>query len=90
MNLDAPALRQSSKVLRLLFHRNKNQHRQAKWWKWFSMLKRSVGKLIVELEASDVTRQTARVNYMRAHLLPHCYVCGNFQPFLYQVRSNYC
>lgn len=33
-------------ILHLTIHRNKNQHRRAKWWKWLSLLFRSLGKLI--------------------------------------------
>ena len=50
---DAPLTSQSRQqlltthhLLQLTFHRNKNQHRRAKWWKWLSMLYRSVGKLL--------------------------------------------
>ena len=32
------------------YHRNKNQHRVAKWWKPFSMLRQHTKKLIFELE----------------------------------------
>ncbi|CAP80097.1 Pc12g04700 [Penicillium rubens Wisconsin 54-1255] len=28
-------------MLHLIFHRNKNQHRRTKWWKWLSILKRA-------------------------------------------------
>ena len=67
-------LRQKQDVICLLYHRNKNQHRQAKWWKWLSMLKRSTEKLIRELEQSDSVRSTARVFYMDEVLFPRCYV----------------
>ncbi|PGG98554.1 hypothetical protein GX51_06750 [Blastomyces parvus] len=33
-------------TLHLLHHRNKNQHRPTKWWKWLAMLKRSMGALL--------------------------------------------
>lgn len=36
-------------LLTLANHRNKNQHRLAKWWKEFSQLRRHIGKLIYEL-----------------------------------------
>ena len=61
-------------VICLLHRRNKNQHRQAKWWKWLSMLKRCTGKLTRELENSDTARCSARLIYMEDILFPRCYV----------------
>jgi ribonuclease MRP protein subunit RMP1 len=37
-------------VLSATNHRNKNQHRLAKWWKAFSVLRRNTLKLVSELE----------------------------------------
>lgn len=42
-----------SHILYLTHHRNKNQHRLAKWYKAFSILRRQVAKLISELEALE-------------------------------------
>lgn len=39
------------RLLHLTIHRNKNQHRRAKWWKWLAVLHKSVGKLLVLLRA---------------------------------------
>jgi len=39
-----------SHIIHPCYHRNKNQHRVAKWWKSFSMLHRHTKKLIFELE----------------------------------------
>ncbi|RYP72401.1 hypothetical protein DL771_004196 [Monosporascus sp. 5C6A] len=39
-------------VLAGLNHRNKNQHRAARWWGAFGMLRRHVGKLADELDAA--------------------------------------
>ena len=63
-------------ILTLLHHRNKNQHRQAHWWKWLSMLKRCLQKLAHELQIDnfDSTRSDQRIVYMRDLLLPRCYV----------------
>jgi hypothetical protein len=33
-------------LLAQIWHRNKNQHRGQKWWKWVSILKRSVRDLV--------------------------------------------
>lgn len=39
-------------ILAGLTHRNKNQHRGTKWWPAFNMLRRSLQKLILDLEAA--------------------------------------
>ncbi|KAK9242650.1 hypothetical protein V1506DRAFT_546839 [Lipomyces tetrasporus] len=46
ITLDIPALRNELQVLHLIVHRNKNQHRQAKWWKYVSIIHRTVKKLV--------------------------------------------
>ncbi|KAJ5415307.1 hypothetical protein N7465_004002 [Penicillium sp. CMV-2018d] len=49
-------------TLHLIFHRNKNQHRRAKWWKWLSILKRA-------------TLDFARgVKSHLATVIPRCYI----------------
>jgi ribonuclease MRP protein subunit RMP1 len=50
-------------ILHLIFHRNKNQHHGAKWWKWLSVLKRAT---------LDVARSGAQAHLV--HLVPRCYV----------------
>jgi hypothetical protein len=40
-------LREVNRLLYLVYHRNKNQHRGQKWWKWVGMLRRSIRKLLV-------------------------------------------
>ncbi|KAI9835306.1 MAG: hypothetical protein M1819_002450 [Sarea resinae] len=67
-----------SRILHLFHHRNKNQHRLAKWWKWFSMLWRSLQKLLVEasranISGKDMVRFQARVGHLHAVLVPKCY-----------------
>ncbi|KKZ64981.1 hypothetical protein EMCG_09107 [[Emmonsia] crescens] len=42
----SPTLKPIHTTLHLLYHRNKNQHGGAKWWKWLAMLKRSMGELV--------------------------------------------
>jgi hypothetical protein len=39
-------LREVSRLLQLIYHRNKNQHRTQKWWKWLGILRRSISKLL--------------------------------------------
>ena len=67
-------LQDTSKLLQLIHHRNKNQHRNAKWWEWLAKLKRSVHKLIQELQASDRGKSHFRASYMKDILIPKCYV----------------
>ncbi|KAI9881387.1 MAG: hypothetical protein M1830_003394 [Pleopsidium flavum] len=67
-------LQEVSKLLQLMFHRNKNQHRLTKWWKRLSMLKRSVTKLLREIAAKETEAVKTRVCYMAELLLPKCYL----------------
>lgn len=39
-------LHETALLLRLIHHRNKNQHRTQKWWRWLCTLRRSVRKLL--------------------------------------------
>lgn len=43
------SLRQESYIIHLLYHRNKNQHKNSLWWKHLHILKRVVSK-VLELE----------------------------------------
>ncbi|KAH7579480.1 Hypothetical protein J6896_04875 [Nakaseomyces glabratus] len=49
-------LHQEYRILHLLNHRNKNQHRVATWWKWFNMLRRSVGDVVEILQPLGRTK----------------------------------
>ena len=68
------ALQKASKLVHLLYHRNKNQHHHALWWKWLSMLQRSVAKLTRALEKSKDEQATTRMRHMNDVLLPGCYL----------------
>lgn len=50
-------LQQENRLIMLLFHRNKNQHRVAKWWKQFSTLKRVIRKVLNILQNWHKSRQ---------------------------------
>lgn len=52
-----PKLQSVSETLHLLYHRNKNQHRLAHWWRWVGMLRREMLRLsdLVEV-AEDVVK----------------------------------
>ena len=73
MALEFARLQVATHTFRLLHHRNKNQHRRSKWWKWFSMLKRCVSKLLHEIQVRDNARAQARVKHMNRVVLPKCY-----------------
>ncbi|KAJ5822903.1 hypothetical protein N7447_005243 [Penicillium robsamsonii] len=51
-------------TLHLIFHRNKNQHRRTKWWKWLSILKRAT----LDLARSGVK------SHLATHIIPRCYI----------------
>ncbi|OAX81141.1 hypothetical protein ACJ72_04524 [Emergomyces africanus] len=44
-------------TLHLIYHRNKNQHHGAKWWKWLVMLKRSTGQLMKAMRRWELERE---------------------------------
>lgn len=44
------SLQATTHILAGLTHRNKNQHRGTKWWAPFDMLRRSLNKLVSDLE----------------------------------------
>ncbi|EDO15153.1 hypothetical protein Kpol_397p13 [Vanderwaltozyma polyspora DSM 70294] len=47
-------LHQEYRILHLLYHRNKNQHHVAIWWKRFNILKRSCGQVIEILQDKKI------------------------------------
>ncbi|KAJ5972663.1 uncharacterized protein N7479_002581 [Penicillium vulpinum] len=51
-------------TLHLIFHRNKNQHRRTKWWKWLSILKRAT----LDLARSGVK------SHLATYIIPRCYM----------------
>ncbi|KAJ5180358.1 hypothetical protein N7492_003568 [Penicillium capsulatum] len=59
-------------ILHLIFHRNKNQHARAKWWRWLSMLKRITSDLAspgLSPSAAESYRQ-----HLAKNLIPKSYV----------------
>lgn len=57
--------------LHLIYHRNKNQHQRAKWWKWLSMLKRTALNLG---SADSAKRASAYRQHLASHLAPRCHL----------------
>jgi len=72
--INTGVLEADERILHLVYHRNKNQHRLAKWWKWLSMLKRSVANLLMELQLHDKHRANFRAKHIRETLLPRCHL----------------
>ncbi|KAK9365592.1 hypothetical protein V1509DRAFT_632799 [Lipomyces kononenkoae] len=46
ITLDLPSLRNELEILHLIVHRNRNQHRQAKWWKYVNIIHRNLKNLV--------------------------------------------
>ncbi|KAL2862971.1 uncharacterized protein BJX67DRAFT_385080 [Aspergillus lucknowensis] len=63
------------KILHLIFHRNKNQHRRTKWWKWLSILKRTVWNLALSLGSAQERLPSAEFyrQYLADRVVPRCY-----------------
>lgn len=47
-------LHQEYRLLHLVYHRNKNQHRVAQWWKRLNMLKRNCGQVVELLQNKNL------------------------------------
>lgn len=59
LEFDTSELEDINKMLHLTMHRNKNQHRLAKWWKFFQMLRRHLVKLQREIQDCVKTQKKA-------------------------------
>ncbi|KAI9697903.1 MAG: hypothetical protein M1836_004255 [Candelina mexicana] len=74
LDVDCACLQEVVKLLNLLSHRNRNQHRVSSWWRWFSMLRRSIEKLLRELQSNNEKRSIARLEFMCEILTPKCHL----------------
>ncbi|KAN0073308.1 hypothetical protein V8E54_008528 [Elaphomyces granulatus] len=73
--MDLSKIRELYSTLHLIFHRNKNQHGNTRWWKWLSMLRRLVLRLLLALESDGKGDKVAVLaNHLQRHLVPRCYV----------------
>ncbi|PYI23312.1 hypothetical protein BO86DRAFT_50918 [Aspergillus japonicus CBS 114.51] len=66
-------------ILHLIYHRNKNQHGNTKWWKWLAILKRTTRKLVMSIghRPSYIAGQSSAPKYTKplAHtIIPRCYL----------------
>ncbi|KAJ0414006.1 hypothetical protein BJY00DRAFT_46811 [Aspergillus carlsbadensis] len=64
------------RILHLVFHRNRNQHGRTKWWKWLSMLKRTVWNLAQSRGNGQGNPHPAEFyrKYLAECIVPNCYV----------------
>jgi len=47
INLNILELKNELEILHVIIHRNKNQHRQALWWKYLSIIHRNLKNLVM-------------------------------------------
>lgn len=73
MGLYLSQIDKSLEVIQLLYSRNKNQHRHARWWVSFSALRRCMLKLSKELQIPTQARALRRCKTIEQHLVPQCY-----------------
>ncbi|PYI10898.1 hypothetical protein BO78DRAFT_360301 [Aspergillus sclerotiicarbonarius CBS 121057] len=79
MNMDVNKVSAVHSILHLIFHRNKNQHRGTKWWKWLSILKRDTLKLAKSLDrrpshgGAESSADKYR-HHLAIHVIPKCYL----------------
>ncbi|KAL4926533.1 uncharacterized protein BDV17DRAFT_154983 [Aspergillus undulatus] len=76
--MDGDELLRVHSIIHLIFHRNRNQHGRTKWWKWLSILKRTVWNLVTSLSPSDegdfrASAESSR-RFLADRILPRCYV----------------
>lgn len=70
LSMDRQELLSIYSILQLVYHRNKNQHQRAKWWKWLAMLKRATSELAsAKNEATHAQRR-----HLANNIIPKCYV----------------
>ncbi|KAJ5612391.1 hypothetical protein N7510_005585 [Penicillium lagena] len=72
--MDATEIRAVNSMLHLVFHRNKNQHQRAKWWKWLSVLKRTTLDLAQSLDGARLNAVESHRQHLATHLIPRCYL----------------
>ncbi|KAH8689709.1 hypothetical protein BGW36DRAFT_433709 [Talaromyces proteolyticus] len=69
--MDLLRVEEVSSKLHLVYHRNKNQHGRSAWWRWLSMLRRTLLKL---LSTTQYEGQECISEYLHAYIIPRCYV----------------
>lgn len=61
-------------TIHLIYHRNKNQHGKTAWWKWLSILRRSLLKLLSAPRNNNEQRQMRISKYLHTHVIPKAFV----------------
>ena len=72
--MDATEIRAVHSMLHLVFHRNKNQHQRAKWWKWLSLLKHTTLDLAQSLDGARLSAAESHREHLAGHLIPRSYL----------------
>lgn len=72
-------LRKVTDILKVVYLRNKNQHRLTKWWKWLSILKRSLQAVGNDFQRNDYRGISTRLSHLRESLIPRCYTYGRLK-----------
>ncbi|KAJ5825512.1 hypothetical protein N7474_002650 [Penicillium riverlandense] len=72
--MDATEIHAVHSMLHLVFHRNKNQHQRAKWWKWLSLLKHTTLDLAQSLDGARLNVAESHRQHLVTHLIPRCYL----------------
>lgn len=70
-SMDLSRVEEVSSKIHLIYHRNKNQHGPAAWWRWLSMLRRTLLKL---LATTQHEKQAHISKHLHANIIPKCYV----------------
>ena len=63
-------------ILHLLYHRNKNQHRTLKWWKYFNIFHRKIRKIIKAL--MDIEKSTDKTTMLSKRNVVLCEIRSMF------------
>lgn len=80
--IDTSQLQKIYATLHLAFHRNKNQHGRCAWWKWLSILRRTVLKLFNAAERQQQPQRRDAIAgtiknlaaHLNEHVIPRCYL----------------
>lgn len=72
--LDKKKVRNEYELLFLNYHRNKNQHRSATWFKYLNLLVRHLRKLLL---SKSVKYQKKSIAYLNNHIIPKLYYAFN-------------
>ncbi|KAE8377920.1 hypothetical protein BDV26DRAFT_292776 [Aspergillus bertholletiae] len=77
--MDAEKIYAVHSMLKLVYHRNKNQHKKTKWWKWLSVLKRTTWNLARSLDriqspSGEADSPDLYIRRLASHVIPRCYL----------------